>query len=393
MNRTTPEELNDRLRGWLAGKMPAASGLVLSPLTKPSIGFSNDTLVCYVTYRGHGEERREDLVVRLEPAEFQIFPEYDLRGQARIMRCLAGTDVPVPHVRWIEEDAGVVGRAFYVMDRIAGEVPSEVPPYHAAGVFATATPEERAAMWWSGIETLARVHAVDWKAAGQEEGRGKEEGGGLSFLGVPPEGAPAVRPQLAYYERMLEWAEEQDRFEASGRAGLKPAPTSDWAPEPQTVLRAAQQWLRENECESERVAMCWGDSRLPNVIYRDGRIAGVLDWEMAFLGDPEADLAWWLFMDWFASGGYGVARLEGMPEREETVARYEELTGRPVRNLFYNEVFAGMRFGVIMVRVAAMMRARGMPLPSPNFGSNNPATRKLAEMLDGVSAEGATRQQ
>jgi aminoglycoside phosphotransferase (APT) family kinase protein len=254
----------------------------------------------------------------------------------------------------------VLGRAFYVMDRIAGEVPSEVPPYHAAGVFATATPEVREAMWWSGIETLARVHAVDWRA-GQEEGRGKKEGAGLSVLGVPPEGLPAVRPQLEYYERMLEWAEEEG--------------------EPQTVLWAAQRWLRENVCESRRVALCWGDSRLPNVIYRDGRIVGVLDWEMAFLGDPEADLAWWLFMDWFASGGYGVARLEGMPGREETVARYEELTGRPVRNLFYNEVFAGMRFGVIMVRVAAMMRARGMPLPSPDFGSNNPATRKVAEML------------
>jgi aminoglycoside phosphotransferase (APT) family kinase protein len=177
------------------------------------------------------------------------------------------------------------------MDRIEGEVPSEVPPYHAMGVFAEATPEQRASMWWSGIETLARVHAVDWKAAG------------LGFLGVPPEGAPVAQPQLEYYERMLEWAEEEG--------------------EPQTVLRAVQLWLRENEPEMGRVALCWGDSRLPNVIYRDGRVVGVLDWEMAFLGDPETDLAWWLFMDWFASGGFDIPRLEGMPEREETVAHYE----------------------------------------------------------------------
>jgi len=360
VNGMTPEQLHERLQAWLAAKMLGAPDVILSSLTKPSIGFSNDTLVCYVTFASGGEERREDLVVRLEPADFQIFPEYDLRGQARIMQCLAGTDVPVPNVRWIEEDAGVAGRAFYVMDRIAGEVPSEVPPYHAAGVFADAAPQERTRMWWSGIETLARVQAVDWR--GQEEGRGKEEGGGLSFLGVPPEGTPSVRPQLEYYERMLDWAEE--------------------AEEPQPVLRAAQRWLRENECESERVALCWGDSRLPNLIYQGAEVAAVLDWEMAFLGDPEADLAWWLFMDWFASGGYDLARLEGMPGREETVARYEELTGRPVRNLFYNEVFAGMRFGVIMVRVAAMMRHRGLPLPVPDFASNNPATRKLAEMLE-----------
>src|SRR5207249_4969129 len=113
------------------------------------------------------------------------------------------------------------GRAFYVMDRIAGEVPSEVPPYHATGVFANATPAERAPMWWSGIETLARVHAVDWKARG------------LGFLSAAPEGVPVARPQLDYYERMLDWAEEEH--------------------EPQTVLRSAQQWLRENEYESEHV--------------------------------------------------------------------------------------------------------------------------------------------
>ena len=349
MEAMTTEELHDRLQAWLAEKMPGASGLMLSPLTKPSIGFSNETLVCYVTYRAGGWERREDLVVRLEPGNFQIFPEYDLRRQARIMQCLAGTDVPVPKVRWVEEDAAVLGRAFYVMDRIAGEVPSEVPPYHAAGVFAAATVEERSAMWWSGIETLASVHAVDWRTTG------------LGFLGEPPARVPPTRRQLEYYERMLDWAEEER--------------------EPQTVLRAAQGWLRENECDSELVALCWGDSRLPNVIYREGRIVGVLDWEMAFLGDPEADLAWWLFMDWFSSGGYGVTRLEGMPGREETVARYEELAGRAVRHLEYYKVFAGMRFGVIMVRVAAMIRARGMPLPSPDFGSNNPATRKVAEML------------
>jgi aminoglycoside phosphotransferase (APT) family kinase protein len=350
----TGDELHTKLQAWFAGKV-GAPGLILSPLTKPSIGFSNDTLVCHIEYSKGGERRRNDLVLRLEPEGFQIFPEYDLGGQARIMQCLNSTDVPVPNVRWVEDDVSVVGRSFYVMDRIEGEVPSEVPPYHATGVFAEATPGERAAMWWSGIETLAAVHAMDWRNAG------------LDFLGEPPVNAPPVRQQLRYYERMLDWAEEPV--------------------EPQPVLRAAQGWLRDNEPAGGRLALCWGDARLPNVIYRDGRVAGVLDWEMAFLGDPEADLAWWLFMDWFASGGFGLPRLEGMPGPEETVARYEELTGRPVRNLAYYEVFAGMRFGVIMVRVAGMMGSRGMPKPTPDYASNNPVTRRLAEML-GLRAPG-----
>jgi aminoglycoside phosphotransferase (APT) family kinase protein len=315
---------------------------------KPSVGFSNETFVFTATCTERGHERREDLVLRVEP-DFHIFPAYDLPQQFHIMRCLAGTDVPVPRVRWLEEDSAVLGRPFYVMDRVAGEVPSEVPPYHAAGVFADAAPEQRERMWWSGIETLARIHALDRKAIG------------LGFLGEPSLDEPPVRPQLDYYERMLDWAE-------------RPA-------EPQPTLRAALRWLRENEPQAANVGLCWGDSRLPNVLYQGTEVAAVLDWEMAFLGDPEADLAWWLFMDWFASGGYNVARLEGMPGREETIARYEKLTGEPVHNLFYNEVFAGFRFGVIMVRVVAMMVHRGLPLPVPDFASNNPATRKLAEML------------
>jgi aminoglycoside phosphotransferase (APT) family kinase protein len=235
------------------------------------------------------------------------------------------------------------------MDRIPGDVPSEVPPYHAAGVLTNATAEERERMWWSGIETLARIHSLDWQAAG------------LDFLDEPPLGAPPVRPQLDYYEGMLDWVETPE--------------------EPQPTLRAALRWLRENEPTVAPVTLCWGDSRLPNLIYQGTEVAAVLDWEMAFLGDPEADLAWWLFMDWFASGGYNVPRLPGMPEKEETVLRYEKLTGAPVRNLFYNEVFAGFRFSVIMVRVVAMMVHRGLPLPAPDFASNNPATRELAEIL------------
>jgi aminoglycoside phosphotransferase (APT) family kinase protein len=343
------DELHGRLRNWLAEKIEAPD-LQLSPLQKPSIGFSNDTFVCDATYSRGGKERREDLVVRLEPEGFQLFPSYDLQGQSRLMQCLAGSDVPVPTIRWTEADTGVLGRQFYVMDRIEGEVPSEVPPYHAAGVFFSATPVERRRMWWSGVETLAKVHAVDWKDRG------------LGFMGEPPGDAPSMRPQLEYYERMLDWAEEED--------------------EPQTTLRAAQRWLRDNEPQTDRVALCWGDSRLPNVIYREGRVVGVLDWEMAFLGDPEADVAWWLFMDWFSSGGYGLPRLEGMPPEEETVERYETLTGRSLQNLEYYRIFAGMRFGVIMVRVVAMMPLRGYPLPAPDFASNNPVTRKLAEMLD-----------
>ena len=138
--------MHARLRNWLCGKMPSAGQLRLSPLRRPGAGLSNETFLCELSWREGGHDRSQDLVIRLEPKDFQVFPDYDLPRQARILQRLAGTDVPVPAVRWLEEDGSVLGSSFYVMDRIEGSIPSEVPPYHAFGLCFEATPERRAAM-------------------------------------------------------------------------------------------------------------------------------------------------------------------------------------------------------------------------------------------------------
>ncbi len=337
------------LTEWVKAKMPSAEHLRLSPLTRPGAGLSNETLLCKLSWREGGVDRSEDLVIRLEPADFLVFPEYDLPRQFQVMQCLGTTDVSVPVVRWLEEDESVLGCQFYVMQRIEGDIASEVPPYHAFGLCFDATPERRARMWWSGVETLARIHALDWK------------GLGLSFLGVPREATGPLDQQLDYYERFLHWARGE---------------------EPQPILEAALRWLKENRFAPKRVTLCWGDSRLPNLIFRNDEVVGVLDWEMAFLGDPEGDLAWWLFLDWQHSEGYGIPRLEGFPGTEETIRRYEALTGCKVENFLYHEVMAAFRFGVIMVKVAQNMRERGIPTPTPDFGSNNPCTQRLATLLN-----------
>lgn len=339
--------LHAALAAWMRDKAgPAAE---LSALKRPGAGLSNETWMCELSWRDNGSTRSSGLVARLEPSNLRVFPDYDLVGQARVMQALADSGVPVPNVRWVESDAGVLGSPFYVMDRIEGVVPSEVPPYHSFGLLFDASPERRTAMWWSGIETLAKIHQLDWRARG------------LSFLGAPGAGTDALDRELDYYERFLAWAAEG---------------------EPQPILEAALRWLREHRFAPKRISLCWGDARLPNLIYRDDAVAGVLDWEMAFLCDPVADLAWWLFMDWQGSEGYGIPRLDGFPSWEETVRRYEELTGAPVENLRWHEVFAALRFGVVMVRVARHMTASGIPTPTDDFQHDNPCTQRLAQLLD-----------
>jgi aminoglycoside phosphotransferase (APT) family kinase protein len=244
----------------------------------------------------------------------------------------------------------VFGQQFFVMDASEGEAPSDVPPYHTpVGMCFEASPADRAKMWWSGIEVLARIHEVDWHDRG------------LAFLGDAWSPRAAMDAQLDYWAGYFEWARTA---------------------EPQPILDHSLLWLRNNRPTPVRTALCWGDSRLGNMLFKDFEVTAVLDWEMAFLGDPEADLAWWLFLDWNHSEGYQIPRLEGFPARDETVARYERLSGRRIENLHYYDVFAAFRFGAVMARVATIMRENGLPMPTEDFASNNPCTRRLADLLD-----------
>lgn len=335
-------DLTNRLTGWLRTRVPG--DVAIADLAKPSTGFSNETFL--FTLRHGGAEER--FVVRLEPAGFHVFPRYDLPAQARTMQCLAVTDVPVPCVRWVEPDASVLGSPFYVMEAIGGEVPSEVPPYHSAGFCFEATPARRARIWWNGFETLARVHAVDWRARG------------LDFLGVPGGGTDPLDRQLDYWSAYLAWSE---------------------GPHPGAILAASLAWLRAHTYAPRRVGLCWGDARLPNLMYKDDAVLAVLDWEMAFLGDPEADVGWWLFMHWANGEGYDVPPLPGFPSRDETLARYAEITGAPIEHALWNEVFAAFRFGAIMARIARRMVELDIPAPVPEFETNNSCTRRLATLL------------
>jgi putative sterol carrier protein len=117
-------------------------------------------------------------------------------------------------------------------------------------------------------------------------------------------------------------------------------------------------------------------------MYRADEVVAVLDWEMAFLGDPEADLGWWCFLDWANNEGYGGPHLDGIPSRDETIARYAELTGHPVEHAHWHEVFAAFRYGVVLARVAIRMRAIGASLPAPDWEANNVCTQALARLLD-----------
>jgi aminoglycoside phosphotransferase (APT) family kinase protein len=347
------ERDRERLAAWLATRMPDASELQVGELRTPqNSGFSNDTLLFEATYTRGGRIHHDGLVARVQPTGFQVFPEYDMGLQFRTLELLAPTDVPVPRARWLEDrDASVLGAPFYVMDQVEGRVPPDNPPYHVTGWVTEIPPEERAALWWGGIDCMARIHRLDWRAAG------------FGFLDRPERGETALDQQLAYYADYFRWA-------ADGRE--------------QPTAEAAFAWLAKSRPTGEPTVLSWGDARIGNILFRGTAPVAVLDWEMVGLGSPELDLAWQLFLDEHHSAGIGQPRLPGFPGPGETVERYEQQTGFRVRHLHYYQVFAGFRFAVVMMRIAQQCLAYGVmdEATARAFERNNTVTRLLARLLD-----------
>jgi aminoglycoside phosphotransferase (APT) family kinase protein len=358
-NTIDPQEAERSLTRWLATKLPGADDIRVSGVRIPSSsGLSAETVMFDASWRENGVERREGLVARVQPSGPAVFPSYHLDLEHRVMKALGEhTSVPVPRAFWQDDDPSVLGAPFLVMQRVDGRIPADDPPFTAAGWVLELTPEQRARMCDNGLQVLAALHAVDHRAIG------------LDVLDRRELGEQPLDQQIAYWENTFAWAAEG---------------------EPNPTIEAAFEWIRANRPQDEPVVLSWGDARIGNMIFPDDlSVAGVLDWEMVGLGSPELDLAWWLFLLRHHTEGIGVPLPEGIPTAEETVARYQELTGHEVRNLHFYEAFAGLRLSILMVRAAHMMIAAGLMPPDAPMAFNNPASQLLAKTLDLPAPTGA----
>jgi aminoglycoside phosphotransferase (APT) family kinase protein len=314
-------------------------------------GFSNETLFFDASWQDSTGPRQLSMVARLQPDGPGLYPVYDIGLQYDVMRALAEhTAVAVPTVLWREDDPSVLGAPFFVMETLDGQVPADDPPFTATGWVLDLAPTERAKLCDEGLQMLARVHAFDPQEIG------------LAFLARPELGGDSLDQEITFYENFYAWAAEGAH-----------SPT----------VEAALTWIREHRpAELDRVALCWGDARIGNMMFDEQQsVVGVLDWEMASLGHPEQDLGWWLFMHRHHTEGFGLPHPEGFPSRAQVIARYEELTGRPVQNIEFYEAFAALRGAVIMVRMARIMIQAGLLPPESEMAENNGSSRILASMI------------
>jgi len=335
-----------KLESWISDRL--GHSVSIPDLAIPeATGMSNVTLLFDITWEEQGRQQREPVVARLQPSiERPVFPDYDLSLQYEVMDAVGrNSNIPVPQLLGLETDKSLLGVQFYLMKRTDGRIPTDMPPYNMDGWLMHETSlAQREALWRAAVDTMARYHQLDYQA--------------LGFGKLHQPGKTPLQQQLDYWQEYLDWA-----FEGAGHA----------------ICQRALSWLQANQPQDEPTVLCWGDARLGNVIFTpalDG-VAAVLDWEMAVLGNPVQDLAWFNYLDASFAEGLGMPRLEGLPSYQDTVAQWEQASGFSARHYGYYEIFAGMRYGLILSRI---MLATGQH----NEVQNGFACQLLQKYLDRI---------
>ena len=283
-------------------------GICRGPVTTSRIGDGHSNLTFLVS---DGDQR---VVVRRPPPPPVPPGAHDMLREARLIGALAGTDVPVAEVLAVGQPGEVLDVPFYVMSYVEGPVITErTPP-------ALSSPEDRRRIGESLVDTLAALHAVDWRARGLA-GMGRPEG----FNG-------------RHFRRM---------------GGL----IADAHGEPPAEFAELDAWLAAHVPPESGEAIVHNDYRLGNVIVgpdSPGRILAVLDWELATIGDPLFDVGYFLASYPVAGESMtpteelGAAALEeGYPARDELAARYASVTGRDLSGLGWYTALALWKLAVL----------------------------------------------
>jgi aminoglycoside phosphotransferase (APT) family kinase protein len=324
----------ERLAAWLAGHVAPLDGPL--EIAQFKGGQSNPT---YLLAAG-----RQRYVLRRKPPGKLLPSAHAVDREYRVIRALAGTDVPVARALALCEDPAVIGTAFYVMEYVAGRVFWDPRlPELALG--------ERAAVHDEINRVIAALHSVDYEAAG------------LGDYGRPGE---YIARQVARWSKQYQ-ASETEKIDAMDR------------------LIA---WLPENIPAGDETRIVHGDYRIDNVIFHpaESRILAVLDWELSTLGHPLADFAyhcmvWRIPPGVFRGlGGLDLAAL-GIPSEQDYVASYCRRTGRAgiePRDWEYYMVYNMFRIAAIVQGV--MARALQGNASSAQALETGRAARPLAEM-------------
>ena len=257
-----------------------------------------------------------ELVLRRPPIGTKAVSAHDMKREFLIQSRLKPVYDLVPHVIALCEDHSILGSDFYVMDRIQGEIfRRDVPE--------SLSTDDISIMATSLVSGLSQLHSVD-----------------ASVIAELNKGSGYVTRQVEGWSKRYRNA------------------LTDDVPDGEDVMN----WLLSHKPDDVDSCIIHGDWRIDNMVFDLGqkKLVGVLDWELATVGDPLMDLgsalAYWVDKDdepMFASLRRQPSHLDGMPTRKEFIAKYLELSGRKCDDFTFYEVFGLFRLSVIIQQIWA----------------------------------------
>lgn len=283
-------------------------------------------------------------VLRRKPPGALLASAHAVDREFRVLQALQGR-VPVATPRWLCTDDAVIGSMFYVMDFVDGRVEWDPAlPNHA--------PEQRAAHYTSIIDTLAAIHGVDVVAAG------------LADFGKPGN----------YFARQIaRWSEQYAQSRTRDIAAME-------------ALIA--ELPKRCPADDGVVALVHGDFRIDNLMWAkdEPRVLAVMDWELATLGHPLADLGYFcmalrLPRNPALPGLAGLDRAAlGIPSERELLARYAATTGRAIPDDW------GFVLAFSFFRLAAI--AQGVAKRAEQGNASSEQAQQAGQMVELLAASG-----
>jgi aminoglycoside phosphotransferase (APT) family kinase protein len=304
------EELDlSKLNPWLLERVSGISGV--PDVTQYAGGASNWTYC--LSYP------EKQVVLRRAPNGTKAKGAHDMGREYRLQAALKPVYQYVPEMLAHSNDESIIGAEFYVMEKLNGLIPRTNMP---RGL--DLSPEQCRQLCFNALDSMIELHHVNYKDAGLEK-IAKGEG---------------------YTERQIKgWSHRYQKAKT-------------WnVPSGKSVIK----WLSDNMPETESICLTHNDFRLDNLVLdadQPTKIIGVLDWELATLGDPLMDLgnslAYWVEAgdDFFAQKTRRQAtHLDGMLTRQEVIEYYLEKTNRVVEDFTFYEVYGLFRLAAIVQQI------------------------------------------
>jgi aminoglycoside phosphotransferase (APT) family kinase protein len=333
MTTLPPLIIEENLRQYLAQHLPGDD----APLAVERIsgGHSNET---FFIKRG-----TQEWVLRRPPRGPLLPTAHDVLREYRVLKALNTTNVPTPAVLLACEDTSIIGAPFYIMERVPGTVIRQELPSYAGDVAG------KRAICMALVDALVALHGADWQTIG------------LANFGKPE----------GYLERQVRrWTGQLEK------SRQRPLPDLD----------AVSIWLAAHMPVSGPATIVHGDYRLDNVIFAEDepRVLAIVDWEMATIGDPLADVGY-LLSFWrepgdpepdFTSEMWRAMEQLGFMTRDEITHYYSERTGRSMHDVAFYVALAIWKLAILLE--GSYSRHRAGTTDDPFFESLDKGVPALA---------------